>query len=64
MVEIERIKNADSAAQGFKAIRKRLDHLVTEDIIPPVSSIDNGNWDGYVFKDGKWMEHEKAYDGD
>ena len=59
MAEVERIKKADLAVKAFQAIRQRLDRLVKEDIIPPISSIDNGQWDGHVFKDGQWQDHEK-----
>jgi hypothetical protein len=58
MAEVERVKKADSAARAFQAIRQRLDSLVREDIIPPINSIDKGEWDGQVCKDGHWMERE------
>jgi hypothetical protein len=58
MAEVERVNKADSAARAFQAIRQRLDILVREDIIPPINSIDKGEWDGHVFKDGQWQEQE------
>ena len=58
MAEVERVKKADSAARAFQAIRQRLDSLVREDIIPPINSIDKGEWDGHVCKGGHWEERE------
>ncbi len=54
MTEIERVKKADSAAAGFSALRKRIGEIVAEEICPPISAIDKGEFDNYVLKEGKW----------
>ena len=56
MTEVERLKKADAAAQSYAAIRTRMDDLVKEDILPPISAIDRGCFDEYVLKDGKWSK--------
>ena len=55
MAELERIKKAKSASKSFLAIRERLDHIVMEEIIPLIDSIDKGEWDERLFKDGLWQ---------
>jgi hypothetical protein len=59
MAELERVKATASAARAFLHVRKRLDRLVVDDIITPINSIDEGQWDGLVFKDGQWQDREE-----
>ena len=54
MTEIKQVKKADSAAAGFSALRKHIGEIVAEEICPPISAIDKGEFDNYVFKEGKW----------
>jgi hypothetical protein len=54
MAEVERLKKADSATKLFAALRQRIDRIVDEDICPPIQSIDKGEFDDYILKDGKW----------
>ena len=56
MTEIERVKKADSAAKGFSALRKRMGDILAEEICPPISAIDKGEFDNYIFKNGKWEQ--------
>ena len=53
---MERVKKADSAAKSFTAVRHSLESLVTSDILPLIQSIDKGELDEYVWKDGKWLK--------
>ena len=62
MAEVERIKKADSAQKSFAAIRRSLQNLVTSDIIPLIEAIDKGKLDGYVWKDGKWVQQSEQVD--
>jgi hypothetical protein len=55
MAEVERVKKADSAAKLFRGVRTRIDQLINQEIGPPITSIDKGDLDNYVFKDGKWQ---------
>ena len=54
MAEVERLKKSDAAAKSWAAIKSRMDDLVMEDIIPPLSAIDKGEFSEYVLKNGKW----------
>ena len=56
MAEVERLKKADAAAKSFASIRTQMDNLVMEDICPPISAIDKGEFDEYVLKDGRWQK--------
>ena len=56
LAEVERVKKSDSAAKSFAAIRQSLESLVTSDIGPPIQSIDKGELDEYVWRDGKWSK--------
>jgi hypothetical protein len=60
MVELERVKKADSAEQSFAAIRRSLGSLVTSDIIPPINAIDKGELDDYMWRDGKWLKRSEG----
>jgi hypothetical protein len=64
MTEIEQVKKADSAAKGFSALRKRVGEIVAEEICPPISAIDKGEFDNYVLKDGKWEQKPGAQSRD
>ena len=55
MVEVERVKKADSGAKLFGAVRERIDDLVNQEIWAPLRSINKGEFDRYEVKDGKWM---------
>ena len=59
LAEVERVKKADSAEKSFAAIRRSLESLITSDIIPPIDAIDKGILDGYVWKNGEWVEQSK-----
>jgi len=61
MTEIERVKKADSAEKGFSALRKRIGDIVAEEICPPISAIDKGEFDKYFLKDGKWEQKHGAH---
>lgn len=67
MTEIERVKKADSAAKGFSALRKRIGEIVAEEICPPISAIDKGEFDDYILREGKWErkpgEQERGQSG-
>jgi hypothetical protein len=54
LTEVERVKQTDSSSKAFAAIRERIDDLVNEEICPPVSFIDKGEFDKYVLRNGKW----------
>jgi hypothetical protein len=54
MAEVEQVKKADSAAKSFGAVRRRIDDLINQDIMPPIVAIDDGEFDDYVFRDKKW----------
>jgi len=54
MAEVERVQKADSAAKAFGALRRCMDDILSEEIFPPISAIDKGEFDNYIFKDGKW----------
>ena len=54
MTEIERVKKANSAAKGFSALRKCIGKIVAEEICPPISAIDKGEFDNYILREGKW----------
>ena len=54
MAEVERVKKADAAANAFLGLRKEISKIVAEEICPPVSAIDRGNFDDWIFMDGKW----------
>ena len=56
MAKIERVKKADSAANAFSAIWTRIDQLVAEEIWPPINAIDKGDFDNYIFENGKWVD--------
>jgi hypothetical protein len=56
MAETERVKKADSAAKGFSAVRKKIADTINEDILPAIKAIDNGEFDDYILRDGKWMK--------
>lgn len=60
MTEVERLKKADAAAKSFASIRSQMDNLVAEDICPPISAIDKGEFDEYVLKDGRWQKKEQV----
>lgn len=57
MTEVERLKKSDASAKLFASIRAQMDNLVKEDICPPISAIDRGEFDEYVLEDGRW--HKK-----
>lgn len=61
MTEVERVKKADSAAKAYSAVRMQIQDTVMEEILPAVSAIDKGEFDDYLFIDGKW---EKKAGGD
>ena len=54
MAEIERVKKADSAAKGFSALRDQIRNTINEELLPAISAVDKGEFDGYIFIDGKW----------
>jgi len=54
MAEVERVQKADSAAKAFGALRRRMDDILSHEIFPPISAIDKGEFDNFIFKDGKW----------
>lgn len=54
MSEVERVQKADSASKAFAAIRCRMDNLVNEEIYPPISVIDKGDFDGFIWRNGSW----------
>jgi hypothetical protein len=54
MAEVERVQKADSAAKAFGELRRRMDDILSEEIFPPISAIDKGEFDNYIFKDGGW----------
>jgi hypothetical protein len=56
MADIERLKKADVAAKSFAAFRNDIDDVITNDILAPLRAIDNGAFDSFIFKDGKWVE--------
>lgn len=64
MAEVERVKKADSAAMAFSGLRKRIGEIVAEEICPPISAIDKGEFDGYVFKEGKWERKSGVQDSE
>ena len=63
LAEVERVKKADTAAKSFAAVRHSLESLVTSDILPPIQSIDKGELDEYVWRDGKWLKLSKDSEG-
>jgi len=54
MAEVERVQKADSAAKAFGALRRRMDDILSEEIFPPISAIDKGEFDNYILRNGKW----------
>jgi len=60
MTEIEQVKKANSVAKGFSALRKRIGDIVAEEICPPISAIDKGEFDNYFLKDRKWEQKPGA----
>jgi len=54
MAEVEQVKKASSAAKSFSGLRKRIGDLVAEEIYPPINAIDKGEFNKFIFKDGKW----------
>jgi hypothetical protein len=48
------VKEADSAAKAFSALRKQMRETVTEEIFPAISAIDKGEFDDHNWIDGKW----------
>ena len=54
MAEIERVKKARAAKEAFASLRKRIRDIVAEEICPPISAIDKGEFDDFVLRDGKW----------
>ncbi len=63
LAEVEWVKKADSAAKLFAAIWRSLELLVLSDIHPPIQSIDKGELDGYVWRDGKWVKLSEHSEG-
>jgi hypothetical protein len=63
MAEVERVKKADAAAATMAAIRARIDSLVREDIIPPISAIDRGEFDDYILTNGEWVRRTQSSNG-
>ena len=51
---MERVQKADSASKAFAAIRTQMDDLVNEEICPPITSIDQGEFDEFISRSGKW----------
>jgi hypothetical protein len=49
----------DALAMNGGGNSATFDCLVVEKSINPISSIDEGEWDGHVFKDSQWQEREK-----
>ena len=62
MAEVERIKKADSSAKCFEEVRRPLDNVVICNIITPIKTVDRGDLDNYVFRDGKWVKREEDSD--
>jgi hypothetical protein len=60
LVEVERVKKADSSQKSFAAIQHSLHSLVTSDILPPILAIDQGKLDDYVWEDGKWSKESES----
>ena len=56
MAEVEQVKTADSGSKMFGAVRQRIEDIVSHEILPPIKSIDSGEWDGYEVVDGKVQE--------
>ncbi len=54
MAEVEQVQKADSAAKAFGALWRRMDDILSEEKFPPISAIDKGEINNYIFKDGKW----------
>jgi hypothetical protein len=54
MTEVERLKKADAVTKTFASINTRIDNLVREDVLPPISAIDKGEFDEYRLVNGKW----------
>ena len=63
LAEVERVKKAESAERSFAAIRHSVDSLVTGDILPPIQAIDKGEFDDYIWKDGKWFARSETSKG-
>jgi hypothetical protein len=59
MAEVERVKKADSAEKSFAAIRRSIESLVTADLVPPIISIDRGEFENYIWVNGQWVEQPK-----
>ena len=56
MIEVEQVKKADSGSKLFGNIWQRIDDIVSHEILPPIKSIDSGEWDGYEVVNGKVQE--------
>ena len=54
MAKVEWVQKADLAAKAFGALQRHMDDILSEEIFPPISAIDKGEFDNYIFKDGKW----------
>jgi hypothetical protein len=60
LAKVERIKKADLAAKSFRAVWAQIDQLIEQEILPPIKSIDQGDFDNYMFKDGKWCQRDSV----
>ena len=60
MAELERLKKADSAEHLAAALEDRLERIISEDIAPAISAIDEGRFDSYRLRDGQWEEANRV----
>ena len=58
MAEVERLKKCDTAARSFATVRDRIDYVMESEIYGPIKAIDNGNFDGFKWNNGRWETKE------
>lgn len=59
MAELERVKKTDASARFAAAIEERLQLIIAEDIAPAISAIDEGRFDCYNLREGKWHRNQQ-----
>ena len=59
MAELEKLKSADASARFAAALEERLQRIVSQDIAPAISAIDEGRFDSYGLRGGQWQRNRE-----
>ena len=55
LAEVARLESLDRAEKGFMALDDEIAKAASLEICNPILAIDNGEFDGFSFVEGRWM---------